>query len=108
MMQNSILERLLVTNVTVVEYMTEISIENFGNFMVMLGSEVENCWKKLELSHIFLNNFEALRFCWNKYYFSESLGCKLIENCHKAGNFRQILCTRKKAMEIRSFSNEEI
>jgi hypothetical protein len=54
LMQNTILERLLV-----VDYMPEIQMSNFKNFMEKLASEVEICWKSGMCDHIFLNNFEV-------------------------------------------------
>jgi hypothetical protein len=49
LMQNSVLETSLF-----VDYMTEIWIRNFKNFMENLGSEVEICWKNWDLWPHFL------------------------------------------------------
>jgi hypothetical protein len=49
LMQNTILERLLV-----IDYMIEIWIWNFKNFMQKLGSKVKICWKKRDLWPHFL------------------------------------------------------
>ncbi len=50
-MQYTVLERLLV-----VDYMTEIWMWNFKNFIGKLGSKIEICWKSGICDQIFLNN----------------------------------------------------
>ncbi len=81
-MQNSVLERLLV-----VDYMTEIPMWNFKNFMGKLGSKSWNLLEKVGSVTTF--SWITLKFqifSYDKYTFSESLGCQLTKDNNKTWN----------------------
>ncbi len=64
--------------------MIKITVQNFLNFLVKFGNKVEICWKLEELNRDFLNNSEVSSvICWDIYYFSERLRCRLSKKISK-------------------------
>ncbi len=85
MIQDSVLETLLV-----VLYTIKIWTQNLINFIVKFGSKAEICWK-LEVTPNGISRI-TLKFqviCWDIYYFSETLQCRL-SNKHKTTNEIQL------------------
>ncbi len=52
----------------------------FAKFRVKVGPRSQNFLKKVVTATFSWITLKFNVFCWDKYYFSESLGCKLIEN----------------------------
>jgi hypothetical protein len=74
--------------------------KKFAKFRVKVGPRSRNLLKKLGLLTTF--SWKTLKFnvfCWDKYYFSESLGCKLIEYYDELKNISLFFIWNRKTVK---------
>ncbi len=80
--------------------------KKFAKFRVKVGPRSRNLLKKVgPLTTFSWITLKFNVFCWDKYYFSESLGCKLIENYDEIKNISLFFILNRKIVKRSSTSD---